>query len=607
MTRFIWKNGTELDPIPLTASQAHKLAQIICNTSISKEIEGVVCYLDSIPVDDNIAIQQYLKVVKRYEDETRSVQISDTYPNSGFIITSDEAELGDFITPTGITEKYGQITVTSGYTPSTNKLDFIQFRLGFGRNFPMGAIPMNLTQVGAAATAITNFTNDPVAGHKFIEYPELNSIFLNHNDLFDFIYKMHHEDLIKFFTDTKSVVVETYSSEAFTDLAAYVKLYPDSVKYLNEQPHYCNSMINTGWYNWVINNGQAYVNSNVPIDVSQYDMQTMFAGNSNNASQVTELIDCGKPWEIKSYGTNDLIKNYFSNSTKLKFNCSKNTLTDLVYNYPKVTELSFPNLEYTTYSGRSYTDYGQIYNVSCTKLSFPNLKYAGCSGYGSFLSDCSNLIELNLPNLETWLGQWSGGIVVRCNSLEKLYLPKLQRAGGGGGGRDNFIYSCANLKKLVINKGIFDDTTNVFSSIPPMLKDCPCLVQIRFLNETVTSQYLKVFNPTTALSTTDTTLLTEELLEDLRIEVEDVMHHEMPTISVNRDLFLANFRYFIANRLADKTGATQLTLTLSSAVYTAINTDTTLYPNKKGGNDITTWNYLTATDGTGINWKIVKG
>jgi hypothetical protein len=83
----------------------------------------------------------------------------------------------------------------------------------------------------------------------------------------------------------------------------------------------------------------------------------------------------------------------------------------------------------------------------------------------------------------------------------------------------------------------------------------PYLIHFEFGQGTAVSLNLGYWNPTNALDASLDTLVTDEDCHN------------------NLEQFLKNFRTYICQRLADRTGQSKLTLTLSAAVYTAIMAD----------------------------------
>lgn len=89
-----------------------------------------------------------------------------------------------------------------------------------------------------------------------------------------------------------------------------------------------------------------------------------------------------------------------------------------------------------------------------------------------------------------------------------------------------------------------------------LFEECPNLIKFE-PKSIIDTLNVGAWNPTMALRT-DTTA---EDYVDLR---EDM------SLANNLEQFLSNFQLYIADRVADRTGQTALTLTLSAAVYEAL-------------------------------------
>ena len=112
------------------------------------------------------------------------------------------------------------------------------------------------------------------------------------------------------------------------------------------------------------------------------------------------------------------------------------------------------------------------------------------------------------------------------------------------------IYNCAKLRRVKLGK-----LTNARDIVRGTMND---LIDFEIGDGVAISLSLPNWNPTNALSSSASDL------------VADPTAH--PTWK-NLDQFLQNFLEHICKKLANRTGQTKLTLTLSAAVYTAIMTD----------------------------------
>lgn len=254
------------------------------------------------------------------------------------------------------------------------------------------------------------------------------------------------------------------------------------------------------------------------------------------ASQVTEIKDSNTGW-----GALSTFKPWtlFPNLTSLQVSC-ESISTRWLEDNTTLVNLSMPYLKRTTFYG------GPFYNCFTpeTELNFPSLERVDFgSNYTPWLrqgkmrtftaenllvirsngtrspmfGECPNLEEIILPRLG-YINHYdittkNGGIAYDCPKLWKVQLGDLNDAQGYGYGTENAIGfpDCPNLIHLEIG--------------------CNGLVA-----KSVDARW---WSPTTALS--------ERL-----------------------DEFLSNFQTYIADRVEDRTGTIALTLTLSAAVYEAL-------------------------------------
>lgn len=142
------------------------------------------------------------------------------------------------------------------------------------------------------------------------------------------------------------------------------------------------------------------------------------------------------------------------------------------------------------------------------------------------------------------------GIISQSNSLEELIMPKFCRIYGSGGTQSNTdIRNNPILRKVVFGKieASKGQPYNYFLG-------CPQMIHFEIGEGTDISINIAGWNPTTALMSDNS----EEGYVDLREDTK---------FANNLEQFLYNFKTYIAERVADRTGKTALTLTLSAAVY----------------------------------------
>jgi hypothetical protein len=196
-------------------------------------------------------------------------------------------------------------------------------------------------------------------------------------------------------------------------------------------------------------------------------------------------------------------------------------------------------------------------------LVLPKLKYLSHGQYYTRkikqLATCKSII---MPNFEEYIGENGDVGIAECPLLEEIYAPNstyLHSYANIG-----FISQCPSLKKIILgdvgmNCGI-STTNSIFNQSYNNGTNMPNLMHFEFGHNGQKIEYnlgLSQWSPTMALRT-DTTA---EDYVDLR---EDI------TMANNLEQFLWNFQTYISDRLADRTGRTKLTITLSAAVYGAL-------------------------------------
>ena len=249
--------------------------------------------------------------------------------------------------------------------------------------------------------------------------------------------------------------------------------------------------------------------------------------------QPTELVDDNVGW------TMDKTPTLPSTLTKLVLNC-KEMNNARIKGYANIEELEMPALEVANYDGSivSYQNEGFVQDMSCTEVTFPSLRLVKVNGYGTFLSRFNQLQKAYFPALVEFNMPWQGGVVCECPTIEEIYMPALTTISTSNDGRYKLVIDCPNLKKVVFGKNpIPNFACRCFVG-------CPNLLHLEFA-EVSTSLYLGTWQPSAE--------------------------------TLSNPLFLQNFRSYIASRLADRTGSSTLTLTLSAEVYAAVTADQDIY------------------------------
>lgn len=195
-----------------------------------------------------------------------------------------------------------------------------------------------------------------------------------------------------------------------------------------------------------------------------------------------------------------------------------------IFNNLQLEELKMPILK--TYVG--------ILFRSCKlpeEVILPNLTNCGTG----IIKSCTGVKRLIVENLTSCPGNsYFPNFVAYCADLEYIYAPKLSNLNtyGASNGADT-LQNCQNLKELVIHNTPFTDSRTPRRYY---LRNCPKL-EILDLRGTITkSLYLDNYKPSTV-------------------------------IEENLQLFLDNFKTYIADRLPDRSSTTSLSLILSPLVY----------------------------------------
>ena len=283
----------------------------------------------------------------------------------------------------------------------------------------------------------------------------------------------------------------------------------------------------------------------------------LFSVHNND---ITELLDTNIGWRFEKSITNEP----FPNLKSIVLNC-KSVLTGthtsgIVKDIPNLERLELPELEGDVtfiINGQNKVQSLYLPNIKNVLADLPNLPggrncieyteieelYCGAIGcthtnnyHTSLIANCSTIKRLICPN---YVRPTYGAIFKECPNLEYVYIPStiaISRIGYDG----NNISNLQNLHTFIAGgfqqeyySGEDDDTR--YGSF----KDCPNLIHLEFAKTCDMSTDIRNWSPTNALD--------DRLPE-----------------------FLYNFQTYIAERLADMTGKTALTLTLSSAVYAAL-------------------------------------
>ena len=243
---------------------------------------------------------------------------------------------------------------------------------------------------------------------------------------------------------------------------------------------------------------------------------------SDVADTITELKDDNVGWTMSKALTN------LPNLEKLELGCVKATTSTGIPATAK--SVVFPYLE----------DFDRGVLMVCDgdgEISFPNLRHVRAANDNTNTINLKKAKKLVMPSL---VNVESIGNTTFCTGAELEEIEWKSFVGYGPqtwGGWATLIGGCPNLKKVVFGKLQYSLKQNGSNtSILSLGENCG---HLEFGEGTAVSLMLDTWNPTTALA--------ERL-----------------------DEFLANFQTYIADRVADRTGKTALTLTLSSAVYAAL-------------------------------------
>lgn len=272
--------------------------------------------------------------------------------------------------------------------------------------------------------------------------------------------------------------------------------------------------------------------------------------DSTLAATITELVDTNSGWTM-----NRDIQSLFPNVNKLVLGCKESTITMITRDFQ---ELAFPHLERWSVNG----NISGIANVSSmTRFVFPKLVYLkGGSVYASqflsgFIYKCNSLESVEFPLLNTLdKVQSHFYIICSCASLKEIIAPNMTTILC-----EYVVGDCPKLQKVVF--GVLDqDFHNAYADYGNnFVGSSANLVHFEIGNGVAVSLHLNWWLATMAIRTDTTASDYIDLREDKDDSGEFIYQN-------NLQQFLSNFKAYIADRLADRTGKKTLTLTLSQAV-----------------------------------------
>lgn len=233
--------------------------------------------------------------------------------------------------------------------------------------------------------------------------------------------------------------------------------------------------------------------------------------------------------------------------------------------------LDFPKLEILYLTGGDGGAHG-LWNIKGEDtMVFPSLKSFYNDSNANTIDNWADCRVLKFPVMEkttvmnvTWLANMP--------SLEELYMPVFVGFNKNKTSNPSMIGSCPMLRKVVF--GVLQDNMKQGNSNKSMLfNNCPRVIHFEIGQNTNISLWLNLWIPTYALLTED---LTEEITNEetgevtTKVILANSLVEAGEPFANNREKFLYNFQTFLVDRLADKTGQSALTLTLSAEVYAAL-------------------------------------
>ena len=273
----------------------------------------------------------------------------------------------------------------------------------------------------------------------------------------------------------------------------------------------------------------------------------------DSTTQPTALVDDNRGWELTKGFSN-------ANIERMELHCRrmflKGQTNDTIFSLPALKHLRLTCSTITANGTDNLPTYTPIFSSSPLEsvdlpnltaffgrlfvggslpeeLVFPNLIDAG----SCIAQSCKGVKRIIADKVTTCIGySYHPNLISGCQDLEYASFPNLSSytVYGSGDGAGS-LQDMPNLKHLVIGKVAFtsNSTPRTYA-----LDGCPNLIRLEIMGELNQSLYLNFWSPTLNSS--------------------------------NLSLFLDNFLHFIAERVADRTGKSSLTLTLSAAVYAAL-------------------------------------
>lgn len=294
----------------------------------------------------------------------------------------------------------------------------------------------------------------------------------------------------------------------------------------------------------------------------------------SNSNQIEEITDTNIGWTYLAENSKVNLVQVFPNLKRLTIGAVRLGLKDRILVSDSNSKfyngaLDSFNAPYLEMLGVDY-DYPHIYD-SCTSaiagqinsdvIYLPSLKIIHNSTDGlPVFGTCPNCKKILLPALEDirtpasgWLGKNTGTLPI-ANAPECLEL--ITNIGGNTNRNNNNTTGYYFIKAQKLRKFILGGELSVSNDNGLWNTKSTDLIHLE-IGGAHCSLFMQSWNPTNAFRT-DTTA--EDYI-DLR---------ENTPFANNLEQFLYNFQTYIADRVADRTGTTALTLTLSPAVYAVL-------------------------------------
>lgn len=254
------------------------------------------------------------------------------------------------------------------------------------------------------------------------------------------------------------------------------------------------------------------------------------------------------------------------------YNYSAHVILDCI----NLRVIDMPNVE-EIYGNIRWQDMVYMSAKGSEVMEFPKLRYVRPNSNASMFhfSDCR---IFKLPALETMYSA-NAAFITGWANLEELYMTRLEKFSGAVAWHILFE-NMPKLKKVVFGHYLTDTFRQVnYQGIQingtwyygsAVCNNCPNLIHLEFDGKKE-DLYLVYWNPKYALLTEDL----EEGVTDADGNTTTVYTAKNSLVDngkfeTNLEQFLYNFQTYIADRLADMTGNTAPTLTLSYEVYTAL-------------------------------------